>query len=110
MLALGFMIIVLLILNGKFLIMWANVLTGRRTLREQRPVLPGPKGLVLIGGIVLARNVIDALLSGHPWYQGLLLHFEGGIETWGMNAAFLILGYGLIAWGVVSSIRGSGST
>ena len=94
-------LVLLVILNARYLVLWVNVLRGRKTLREQRSVLPGPLGLVAIGAIILAICVIEGLLNGEPWYRGLLLS-DGRAEVWAVNSAFLILGYLLVIAGIVS--------
>ena len=63
-------------------------------------ILTGPLGLVFIGGIFLLAEVFKALQEGRQWYEGLAIPFAWSAD-W-REKHFLLLGYGVTAWGVIS--------
>src|SRR5450432_3200171 len=85
------LLVVLLVLNARYFVQGVNVLLKRKTLEEQKPILPGPRGLVILGGLMLAICVVEGLLDGGPWYKALL-PLGRGAEFW-KNSPFLVLAY-----------------
>jgi hypothetical protein len=101
------LLVVGLVLNARYVVQWVNVLLKRKTLEEQPEILPGPRGLVIIGGLMLAVCVVEGLMDGGPWYKALL-PLGRGAEFW-KSSPFLVLAYLMVLAGLVSYFRGGSS-
>jgi hypothetical protein len=97
------LLVVLLVLNARYVVLSVNVLLKRKTLEERPEILPGPRGLVTIGSLMLAICVVEGLLDGGPWYKALL-PLGRGAEFW-KSSPFLVLGYLFVVAGLVSYCR-----
>jgi len=105
--ALIVVLILLVILNLRFLKLWLSVLVKGRSLTDQKKVLPGARGWVYIGGIFLSIGIVEMLLEGKNWYEGLLpFSLSGQDRILRSENLFPLIGYALVGFGIALQIFG----
>jgi len=98
---LAVVLLVLIVLNFRFLKMWVGILQRRETLNRENLVLPGGRGWIIIGGILLTIGVIEKLLEGDIWYLGLVpISWSVGEGKLTLVAPLSLLGYLILGLGL----------
>jgi hypothetical protein len=104
--ALIVVLIVLFILNFRFLRLWLNILRKKNGFADHKKVLSGAVGWVYIGGIFVSVGIVEMLLEGKEWYEGLfpLSASSQGLYVKSENLfplmGYAFVGLGIILWGL----------